>query len=109
MQARMEFAPGTRLFSWEQALAEIFNSRAGNAETQQSLEWDRPQSALLYKNGPGARLLPFSSAQGQVLRALMQGLCVESALSAADELSAEEVQDLFFRLRSERVPLSFSI
>ena len=96
----LTLAPGTRLVSSAYPVATLVMShrfeKPGLAEAAQKLSTQTPETALVWRDRLHPRLMEVSQVEATLVRALLQGLDLPSALDAALAVELEDTRTFDF-------------
>ena len=82
----------------------IWRNRESVAD-EVEIDWERKTYHLIFRNDVTVHLLELSEKQYSLLFTMQSGNTLGAALEVVD-ISGEEVQDLFSKLKSQKVPLA---
>jgi hypothetical protein len=96
-QAKFSFNPNFKFFSWEYSLYDIWKQRQG--QDNQEIDWDRPQSVILYKKAKEVQVKELNSYSALLWQELEKGESLGNALDKVENIAPEDLSHFLVFLR----------
>lgn len=106
LEVSFVFTKNIKLFKWDYKIFELWKHRKiGLSELEEDIY--QRQNLVLFKTTSFIEAFELSQAQLSILEKLLVGECLNNILEEVD-VSPQEVSDLFFKITSNQLILSFS-